>query len=164
MINNARKRDDAVDKLAAEYLPTDAPEGFIEDLLNDDDTLLMYGILKELRALRQVRTGGRPIEQVLQQQEQPESEKEATYYAESMGVQSEWSYVEFGFAASAVLVWGWDEDIYIAFKEGGKNRTIPLKASKSSFSIGGDVPLDASRLYFKQAPNANETGLKVIAQ
>jgi hypothetical protein len=164
---NARTdRDQAIDELAAEYLPG-GPPGMVEDLIQSDQTLLLYAVLRELRALRQDRTGGRPIGVVLDQQESDETNQEANLYANSdvqvTGADQE--AVEFGFASKAVLVWGWDQDITIAFQKSGSNREIDLAASKSSFSIGGDVDLGASRMWYsKQNGGDPDTTLKVVAQ
>jgi hypothetical protein len=62
-------------------------------------------------------------------------------------------------------VWGWDEAITIAFEKSGNNREIDLAASKSSFSIGGDVTLGASRMWYSKQTDADpDTTLKVVAQ
>ena len=159
-------RDKEIDELAAEYLPHGSP-GLVEDLMQSDQTLLLYAVLRELRALRQDRTGGRPIGVVLDQQESDETNQQANLYANSdvLVTSADQEAVEFGFAAKAVLVWGWGEDITLAFKKSGNDRKINLAASKSSFSIGGDVTLGASKMWYsKQNGGDPDTTLKVVAQ
>ena len=159
-------RDKEIDELAAEYLPHGSP-GTVEDLMQSDQTLLLYAVLRELRALRQDRTGGRPIAAVLDQQESDETTQEANLYANSdvQVTSADQKAVEFGFASKAVLVWGGDQDITIAFEKSSSNREIDLAASKSSFSIGGDVNLGASKMWYsKQNGGDPDTTLKVVAQ
>lgn len=128
-----------------------------EDIVESDTERLLLALLLEQR-------GENAVEAL-----NPESEdtQEAAYFVteEPLPVTTtEENRLKWGYPATSVTVWGFDEPIYVAFRSEGDYRKIPLEPSDSPYHAGPEGGLGASAAWIsKQSSETNDTTVKVKA-
>ncbi|ELY63577.1 hypothetical protein [Natrinema versiforme] len=128
-----------------------------EDIVENDTERLLLALLLEQR-------GENAFEAL-----NPESEdtQEAAYFVteEPLPVTTtEENRLKWGFPASSVTVWGFDEPIYVAFRSEGDYRKIPLEPSSAPYNAGPEGGLGASAAWIsKQSSDSADTTVKVKA-
>jgi|GEM_PF-3029670 len=133
-----------IDSLIAEYFG-DVPDNVLYDLIEDEGTALLACLLMEMR--------GQRIEN---------DTAEATYDAFE-GLEAEYpdtdigetatpieSEVEWGYPAGSVVIYNLDKPLYVAFKEGGTNRFVPVGPEDTPFSLAPPGGLDASQMWYRR--------------
>ncbi|GAB7121221.1 hypothetical protein JCM9743_36930 [Natrinema sp. JCM 9743] len=72
--------------------------------------------------------------------------------------------LNWGFPATSVTVWGFDEPIYVAFRSEGNYRKIPMAPADSPYHAGPEGGLGASAVWIrKQSSTTADTTVKVKA-
>ncbi|MFA9415178.1 hypothetical protein [Natrinema sp. HArc-T2] len=128
-----------------------------DDLLEDDTNRLLLALLLEQR-------GENALEAIDQQSD---DSQEAAYFVteEPLPVTTtEENRLNWGYPATSVTVWGFDEPIYVAFRSEGEYRKIPLAPSDSPYHAGPEGGLGASSAWIsKQSSSTADTQVKVKA-
>ncbi|ELY68141.1 hypothetical protein C489_09065 [Natrinema versiforme JCM 10478] len=128
-----------------------------EDLVESDTERLLLALLLEQRgenALEAIDSGA-------------EDTQEAAYFVteEPRPVTStEESRCKWGYPATSVTVWGFDEPIYVAFRSEGNYRKIPLDPRDAPYNAGPEGGLGASAAWIsKQSEGDSDTTVKLKA-
>ncbi|QCC57876.1 hypothetical protein NP511_04890 [Natrinema thermotolerans] len=128
-----------------------------EDLVESDTERLLLALLLEHR-------GENAVEAL-----NPESEdsQEAAYFVTEnpLVVDSiDENRLNWGYPATSVTVWGYDEPIYVAFRSEGDYRKIPLEPGDAPYHAAPEGGLGASSAWIrKQSEDTNDTTVKVKA-
>ncbi|MGQ3412037.1 hypothetical protein ACT4ML_07205 [Natrinema sp. LN54] len=128
-----------------------------EDLVENDTERLLLALLLEHR-------GENAVEAL-----NPEAEdsQEAAYFVTEDPLPvttAEENRLKWGFPATSVTVWGFDEPIYVAFRSEGNYRKIPLEPSDAPYHAGPEGGLGASAAWIrKQSSDTADTTVKVKA-
>ncbi|NLV08729.1 hypothetical protein GOC74_02095 [Halomicrobium mukohataei] len=143
--------DTPVDDLLGEYFPG-APNNLLYEVFEDETNALLAALLMEMR--------GDDIDQGTS------GETEARYYSEPGVVVDEEieDTVRWDFAASTVVLYGFDEPIVIGMQSPNKaNREIPLSPSEAPFSLSQPGGIDTSTVWYRLQEGAASTSLNVLA-
>lgn len=147
--------DSQVERILQDYglSATSWPDDLVE---NDTDRLLLALLLEQ--------RGESALEAI-----NPESEdsQEAAYFVTENPLpvtSTDEERLKWGYPATSVTVWGFDEPIYVAFRSEGDYRKIPLKPSDAPYHAGPEGGLGASAAWIrKQNEDSNDTIVKVKA-
>ncbi|USZ73233.1 hypothetical protein [Natronosalvus halobius] len=148
-----------IDNLLAPYFP--GRDGLLHQLLEDENAALQAAILMEL----QRQNGNDPLEA---RDERPD-QQEAEYFVTEQplpvtSVNQTDQHINWGFPATSVQVWGFDAPIYVAFRESGDNRLIPLDPKDAPYNAGPEGGLGSSSIWIrKPSEGTNDTTIKVKA-
>ena len=138
-----------IDDLIREYFP-ETPNSMLYELFESDHAMLTAALLMEMRGERA--------------EDDRDGAAEAVYSSlPNQDVTETEQSVSWGFSASTVVIWGFDENVDIAFKDTNKgDRRIPLTPSEAPFSLSPPGGLDASKVWY-QTQGAVSTSLNVLA-
>ena len=140
--------DSPIDELLTDYFG-ELPDGWVYEAFEDETNALLAAILIEQAGINPSET---------------DSDQEAIYYStgeDGLTVTTDEDSKEWDFTATSVAVWGWDEDILVAFKgQNRENRWIPLSSSRKSLSMD----TGASGVWYRRQDSATaNTDLHVLA-
>jgi len=128
-----------------------------DDILENDTNRLLLALLLEQR-------GENALEAIDQQSD---DSQEAAYFVteEPLPVTTtEENRLNWGYPATSVTVWGFDEPVYVAFRSEGEYRKIPLAPSDAPYHAGPEGGLGASSVWIsKQSSSTPDTQVKVKA-
>lgn len=128
-----------------------------DDLVENDTDRLLLAILLEQR-------GENALEAL---DTDDDDSQEAAYFVTEDPLpvtEAEEDRLKWGFPATSVTVWGFDEPIYVAFRSEGDYRKIPLDPSDAPYHAGPEGGLGASAAWIrKRSSETADTTVKVKA-
>lgn len=72
--------------------------------------------------------------------------------------------INWGFPATSVTVWGFDEPIYVAFRSNGDDRKIPLDPADAPFTLAPEGGIETSLARFRlPTDSSTSTEVKILA-
>ncbi|WP_306056967.1 hypothetical protein [Natronococcus wangiae] len=148
-----------IDALLTQYFP--GRDGLLHQLLEDENAALQAAMLVELQRMN----GNDPLEA---RDDRPDQQQAEYFVTEQpmpvTSVSESDQHINWGFPARSVTVWGFDEPIYVAFRESGDNRKIPLDPSDSPYHEAPEGGLHASAIWVRKASeDSNDTTVKIKA-
>ncbi len=149
------------DLVLDQYFPQRSGNWLYQILENRTDALLL-ALLYEMQTMNH----GDGFE--LEQEKRPD-QQEADYFVTEGPVAvtstSESDHrLNWGFPATAVTIWGFEEPLYASFRSSGDNRKIPLEPEDSPFSLSPEGGLGASEVRLRKLTSDQEDpAVKVIA-
>lgn len=150
----------AVDHLLDPYFPQRSGD-LLYQLFEDETQSLLAAILMEMQ-IENRGDAGFPTEDRPDQQEANYFVTEAPLavdtHDESEGI------LNWGFPATQVTLWGFDQPIYVSFRQSGDNRKIPLEEENAPFTVAPEGGLDASAMSVrKRSEDDDDTQILVMA-
>lgn len=149
------------DRILDEYFPERQGDLLYQLVENETDTLLL-AVLYELQELNgnnrfEAPTANRP--------DQHEADYWATEEPRWIDSTNESDHrINWGFPATSVTIWGFDQPIYVSFRSNGDNRRIPLEPQDAPFTVAPEGGLDSSLVRFRlPSKESDPTGVKVLA-
>ena len=149
------------DRVLDEYFPQRQGDLLYQLVENKTDTLLL-AVLYELQEMNDGRSADLPSEN---RPDQHEADYWSTEQPLPVTSTSESDHrVNWGFPATSVTIWGFDEPIFVSFRSNGDHRRIPLDPQDAPFSLAPEGGLGSSLARFR-LPNdeANSTEVKILA-
>lgn len=134
----------------------------LQQLAENETDALLLAILLELQEQNGNNEFDAPTE------ERPD-QHEADYFAteEPLPIEStnEADHtLNWGFPATSVTIWGFNEPIYVAFRSNGENRKVPLEPSDAPFTAAPEGGLDTSEVRVrKPSSDSADTQVKIMA-
>jgi hypothetical protein len=148
------------DRALNQYFPN-REDDLLGQLVEDETDALLLAVLMELQKLNgddpEVARDTRPDQQFADYFVTETSQDVTT-------VQEQEHTLNWGFPATSVTIWGFDEPIYAAFAQNGDNRLIPLAAQDAPFTVAPEGGLDSSELRLRLPDRqSNSTQVKILA-